>query len=238
MSDDKPLLDVEALDRVPVVPHGPDDVPWRCNKCTYTVMAPKDVAPPCENCGTHADWTSGRQLVRRAVEQMTRKERKRAFLDELAMTGNVTEACENLGLAHGLVYKWRDKAPAFREAWERALAIGVDRLNMEARRRAVQGVLEPVGFFKGKPSAYVRKYSDALLIQLLKANDPKHNPAQNVQITGILARIDVSKCTEDQLNRLIARESPLSIFGGAIPEELLLPEPTGRNLDALPAGSE
>ena len=45
-------------------------------------------------------------------------------------------------------------------------------LEREARRRAVEGVEEPVGFYKGEPSAYVRKYSDTLLIFLMKGARP------------------------------------------------------------------
>ena len=41
------------------------------------------------------------------------------------------------------------------------------------RRRAVEGVEEPVGWYKGEAGGVVRKYSDTLLIFLLKGRKPE-----------------------------------------------------------------
>jgi hypothetical protein len=54
-----------------------------------------------------------------------------------------------------------------------AKEMAADRLEEEAWRRAVDGVDEPVGFYRGKPSAWVKRYSDTLLIFLLKALRPE-----------------------------------------------------------------
>jgi hypothetical protein len=54
-----------------------------------------------------------------------------------------------------------------------AKEMAADRLEEEAWRRAVDGVEEPVGFYRGEPGAYVRRYSDTLLIFLLKGLRPE-----------------------------------------------------------------
>ena len=59
--------------------------------------------------------------------------------------------------------------PLFEEASEDA----ADSLEAEARRRAVEGVEEPVGWYKGQAGGVVRKYSDTLLIFLLKGRRPE-----------------------------------------------------------------
>ena len=47
----------------------------------------------------------------------------------------------------------------------------MDDLELEARRRAVEGTERPV-FYQGGEVGYVREYSDTLLIFLLKAHRP------------------------------------------------------------------
>lgn len=65
------------------------------------------------------------------------------------------------------------EAQAFARAWDSALEVATDALEAEARRRAIQGVSEPVGWYQGKPGGKVRRYSDTLLIFLLKAHRPE-----------------------------------------------------------------
>jgi hypothetical protein len=62
---------------------------------------------------------------------------------------------------------------AYAEKFASAREEAVDLLEGEALRRAVQGVEEPV-FYKGErvDKGQVRRYSDVLLIFLLKANRP------------------------------------------------------------------
>lgn len=89
----------------------------------------------------------------------------------LANTGNVSVACEAIGEPRNTVYGWRNADPTFAEAWARAKDLSGDVLEDEATRRAVHGVEEPV-FHKGIEVATVRKYSDTLLIFLLKGAKP------------------------------------------------------------------
>ncbi len=69
-------------------------------------------------------------------------------------------------------YDWRKEDQEFANEWDAAEALGTDLLEDEARRRAAQGVDEPV-FWKGEVKGFVRKYSDVLLIFMLKARRPE-----------------------------------------------------------------
>jgi hypothetical protein len=105
--------------------------------------------------------------------------RRRAFLRALAETGNVTAAVEAAGTSRSRVYELRKADPPFALAWEEAEETAADALEAEARRRAVIGVLEPVVSAgkvvrddDGQPIA-IRRYSDALLLALLRAHRPQ-----------------------------------------------------------------
>ena len=97
---------------------------------------------------------------------------KSRFIRQLATSGNVTASAESAGVARHTVYEWRKHDPVFASKWEDALAIAVDALAMEARRRALDGV-EEVRYFQGEAIGTIRKYSDQLLMFLLRAYDPQ-----------------------------------------------------------------
>jgi hypothetical protein len=106
------------------------------------------------------------------------KERQDRFLHELANTGSVTAATAIANTSRTRVYELRKADPAFASAWQEAEEIATDRLEEEARRRAVEGVAEPlvsagklVRDDDGQPIV-VRRYSDNLLLALLKARRP------------------------------------------------------------------
>jgi hypothetical protein len=70
-----------------------------------------------------------------------------------------------------LPYKRRQTGDGFRAAWDEAMEIGTAALEGEAVRRAYHGVEVPV-FYKGVQCGSVTKYSDKLLMFLLKARNP------------------------------------------------------------------
>ncbi len=98
--------------------------------------------------------------------------KRQAFLAALAETANVLKSSEIARIARRTVYDWKSADSEFADAWERALDIGTDALEDEAVRRAHDGVDEPV-FYQGKACGVVRKYSDTLLIFLLKGRRPE-----------------------------------------------------------------
>lgn len=93
------------------------------------------------------------------------------FIKQLATTGNVADACRKAKVARGVAYRERDEDEQFKAAWEEALEIATENLELEARRRAEHGYLDPV-YFMGAKVGSVRRYSDTLLIFLLKAHKP------------------------------------------------------------------
>jgi len=106
------------------------------------------------------------------------KARQERFLTSLAETGNVTAAVATAGTSRTRVYELRKADPGFAARWEEAEEIAVDALEAEARRRAIEGVQEPlvsagklVRDDDGQPMA-VRRYSDNVLLALLKAHRP------------------------------------------------------------------
>lgn len=98
--------------------------------------------------------------------------KKKAFLERLAATGNVTDCAAALRLARPTLYRHRKEDSEFAQAWNEAIELAVEVLEDEAKRRAVDGVEEPV-YYKGEVCGTVRKYSDTLLIVLLKAHKPE-----------------------------------------------------------------
>ncbi|WP_244922252.1 hypothetical protein [Oceanibaculum indicum] len=102
----------------------------------------------------------------------TARRRMRRFLDHLADTGNVSAACRLAKLDRRTAYQWRAADADFRRLWQEALDAAVDALEAEARRRAVEGVEHP-HFHQGQVAGTVKRYSDALLMFLLRAHRPE-----------------------------------------------------------------
>jgi hypothetical protein len=94
------------------------------------------------------------------------------FLDHLEETANVSAAAQLAGVGRRTMYERRDADPEFAAAWMQAVDRGTDALEDEAVRRAHEGVDEPV-FYQGTKCGLVRKYSDTLLIFMLKARRPE-----------------------------------------------------------------
>jgi hypothetical protein len=114
-------------------------------------------------------------------QNATPKKRPRwakAFLAMLAESGNIRQACEEAKIDRSTAYRLRESDPSFAADWSRALDMAADLLEQEARRRAYEGWEEPVfgslGFRMGTGEVgRVRKYSDTLLIFLLKGARPE-----------------------------------------------------------------
>lgn len=72
------------------------------------------------------------------------------FLSALAGGSTVSEAAACAGITSGAAYSRRQRDADFKAAWEAAMEDSVDILEREARRRAVDGVEEPV-LYQGQP---------------------------------------------------------------------------------------
>lgn len=99
-------------------------------------------------------------------------ERKTAFLGALRHNGgNATNAAKIVEVSKETVFHHKRLDPEFAAEWIKAVHESTDVLESEAIRRAVDGFTEPI-FFQGVQCGEVRKYSDLLLIFMLKARRP------------------------------------------------------------------
>lgn len=126
------------------------------------------------------------------------------FLAALALTGNVTKAAKAVKKDRATVYRYRKESKEFAQMWDEAMEEAADLLESEARRRAVTGTLEPV-FHKGVKVGAVRKYSDTLLIFLMKGARPdkyadRHKVDAKVKVED--RRVNLDRLSPDDLNAL------------------------------------
>lgn len=110
--------------------------------------------------------------------------KKRKFLAAVAEVGNITEAARLAEIDRCDHYRWLKRDPKYPAMFEEAMDQAADLMEAEARRRAVQGVDEPV-FYKGAECGTIRRYSDTLLMFLLKGARPeKFRDNVKQEITG------------------------------------------------------
>ena len=171
-------------------------------------------------------------LVRQAIEQLDqtgdspfgeiRHPKKRAFLCAYSLLGSKLRASEAAGINKSLIYT-RDwlHDQEFQDALEVAHRMALDVLEDEATRRAVEGWEEPVGWYKGEPGGYVRRYSDTLLIFRLKGELPQKY-ADRVQLSGGLATLNMDALPDDLLERIARGEHPMAVLASALERGLSL----------------
>ena len=112
-------------------------------------------------------------------------EKYEKFLESLRKTGgNIARACRAEGIARNTAYEWRKDDTEFAKQWDEAIDEGIDELEQEARRRALDG-LEKTIFYKGEAIGTEREYSDTLMIFLLKGNRPeKYKDRQDINLNA------------------------------------------------------
>ncbi len=120
---------------------------------------------------------------------------KRSFLDALARRGTVKFACEEVGITRWEATRERAADPEFNRLWSEAIEEIADTLEAEAMRRAVQGYElrttvrrrekkemkkdedggkgASSGETEGEMEQIAHKYSEGLLVLLLRANRPE-----------------------------------------------------------------
>ena len=123
--------------------------------------------------------------------------RRSAVLAALAETGVVTSACRAAGVDRSTVFRWRQDDPEFAAEWEDALEQAADRFESEAIRRAVEGVEDPV-FHQGVIVGHVVKYSDNLLVNVIRAKREAYRNQGTVQVN---ANVDIATAIIAARNR-------------------------------------
>ena len=119
------------------------------------------------------------------------------FVVALARYGVISLACVHGECSIDEAYSWRKKGEDFREAWDQAMIIAVDMIEVTARHRAIYGVTRPivqggkiVEDKEGRP-IYETTYPDRLVDMFMRGRRPdvfgqtiKHtgDPAQPIAI--------------------------------------------------------
>ena len=96
------------------------------------------------------------------------------FIEALAESGCVEEACGRVGMSPQSAYALRRRvdAQSFRIAWDTALDYAVRRLSDAAYSRALNGVVRPV-FYQGEQIGERRYFDERLTMFLLRYRDPQ-----------------------------------------------------------------
>ena len=154
-----------------------------------------------------------------ARQRLTPKKRQR-FCEALAHCGNVSEAARTVGVSRPTLYDYRKTDAIFAAEWDSAAELGADALEDEARRRAHDGVEEPLTCAKGliyRPDgseATVTKYSDTLLIFLLKGAKPeKYRDKSSVEVSGSLDVNTLASEADAKFRAFLATAAASSVLG-------------------------
>ncbi len=105
-----------------------------------------------------------------------------AFLEALRNLPMISSACAAAGINRTTAWRRRQADEDFAAAWDDAMEEGVDRVEQEAFRRAVEGWEQGV-WHQGEQVGTERRYSDALLALILKGRR-KSVYADRTELTG------------------------------------------------------
>jgi len=116
---------------------------------------------------------SFRPVATRARHDGWTPEKQVRFVEALAESGCVTEACAAVAMSKQSAYalRMRTDAQGFRMAWDAALDLAIRRLSDECFSRAMHGEAVP-HFYKGEQVGEHRRYDNRLAQLLLRYRDP------------------------------------------------------------------
>lgn len=177
MDDTYDPLDEEALDPLDEAAMEPDEGPMPHGAGDDCVAGfGVEVLTQAERAARLTSIRPG--TVQAAAVGKIVKKRKRAFLRALAVTGVIAHAAARAGWSISAARYHRETDDAFREAWDEAVDVSADLIEMAMVERGVHGVAKPIWDRGGKDRdpgilGYETVYSDSLLIQLAKARRPE-----------------------------------------------------------------
>jgi hypothetical protein len=111
-----------------------------------------------------------------------KKGRQKAFLAAYEQVGSIARAAEAAKIGRTTHWAWMRTDPEYPKKFAAAQTVASEVLIDEATRRAVDGVEEPVGFYKGKAGGTVKRYSDILLMFLIKAKRPEYRDSSRLHL--------------------------------------------------------
>src|SRR5204862_4001874 len=123
------------------------------------------------------------------------------FLAALSMCHSPELAARHTWISCQLAYYHRKHDSQFAKQWDQAREYGVEMLHARAFQRALEGDLEPI-FYNGVRVGYIRKFSDKLQIEMLRAHKPDTFKTAGVNV-NIGNRNNILLLTEEQRHRLM-----------------------------------
>ena len=170
------------------------------------------------------EWLKSFDAVHRARARYARVWRPR-FLSGLSMCHSPELAARHARISCQMAYYHRKHDPQFAAQWEEARDHAVEMLHARVFQRCLEGDLEPV-YHMGVQVGYIRKFSDKLQIEMLRAWRTERFKTPGAQV-NIGARGDVFVLSEEQRHEL-----------RAINREWLLTAPIEENGEARSATLE
>jgi hypothetical protein len=110
---------------------------------------------------------SGKPKLRQAAVRDWSKAKARSFLNALAETCNVSEACRTSGVPMTVAYRRRKSDAAFRAGWLEAIGFAYQRLELVLLHRVFNGTERVVRRRDGTEERML-EYSNQLALALLK----------------------------------------------------------------------
>ncbi len=143
--------------------------------------------------------------------------KKREYIAAYSENGNIRLSCELTQVARSTYFKWMQDDPEFAEAIMVAKDCAIERLEQEARRRAVEGVEKPV-YQQGQQVGTIREYSDTLLIFLLKGLRPEmYRDRATVDVNARVRHEDGRSNLDREIEGLLTRMDELERVGESPP---------------------
>jgi len=116
-----------------------------------------------------------------------------------------------------MAYYHRKHDPQFATQWEEARDHAVELLHARVFQRCLEGDLEPI-MYMGEPVGYIRKFSDKLQIEMLRAYRPERFKTPGTQV-NIAAKNEVFVLTEEQRHELIRINREYLLDPSTLPAE-------------------
>lgn len=130
----------------------------------------------------------------------------RVVLLAIARGDSITKGCYEAGVDRSMHNYWLKHSEAYAAAYGEAEACAVEVWEAEVKRRAYEGVEEPV-YQKGMLVGFIRKYSDLLAIFHLKGARPEKYRDNHV---AVQVNINLATEVEKARRRVIEAEAQVS----------------------------
>jgi hypothetical protein len=124
-----------------------------------------------------------------------------AFLDALRATGVVSRACRVVGVSSAEIARRRKTDGDFDAAFENAMEDATDTLEGEARRRAVEGIEEPIVYQGSLSPVWERGEAGELILE--PSSNGETRPVQARNEDGSLKWLTVRKFSDPMLMFLL-----------------------------------